>query len=177
MNTAKGLKPNDAVFSPDRTYRYLLSRRLTDPQPNLFDGGPIGGDHKTMLFVMLNPSTGDEWLNDPTVARCVSRAKEYGMEDLWVVNVYGFRSTNPKALKDTRDPIGQENDAYIAKAASLSSMIVVAWGALCPKDREDAVLGILRGQNKKMLWCLGTTKDGHPRHPLYIRASQKLMPF
>ncbi|TQG73397.1 DUF1643 domain-containing protein, partial [Pseudomonas aeruginosa] len=27
------------------------------------------------------------------------------------------------------------------------------------------------------LWCLGTTKDGHPRHPLYVRGNQVLLPW
>lgn len=46
-----------ATFSPDRRYRYLLWRMWSPAMP-------------VANFVLLNPSTADETVNDPTVERC-----------------------------------------------------------------------------------------------------------
>jgi hypothetical protein len=43
---------NGAVFSPDRVYRYVLTRRWD------------GGDGTVVNFIGLNPSTADEQVND-----------------------------------------------------------------------------------------------------------------
>ena len=75
----------------------------------------------------------------------------------------------------TCDPVGPENDDYIARAAEGAERIVCAWGAGCPwQYRPKAVLGMLLGAP---LFCLGVTKDGHPRHPLYVRGDKELEPF
>jgi hypothetical protein len=49
-----------AAFSPDRTFRYALERSW--------------GIGPTLLFIGLNPSTADEYTNDPTVTRCQNYA-------------------------------------------------------------------------------------------------------
>ncbi len=164
-----------AVFSPDRSYRYLLTRQVNDEEPSLFM--PSICEPRTMLFVMLNPSTADERLDDPTIRRCISRAVDAGTEVLKVANAFAWRATDPRELRKVAYPIGPRNDEILAAVAKTSATIVVAWGASCPLDREIAVLDVLRRNHKSTLWCLGRTKDGHPRHPLYIRASQKLVPF
>ncbi len=43
------------------------------------------------------------------------------------------------------------------------------WREATPEDIRRAAGG--------RLWCLGTTKDGHPRHPLYVRGDQALLPW
>lgn len=75
----------DAVFDPTRTYRYRLTRHT---------GAGIG----TLLFVMLNPSTADEYRNDPTVRRCIAFARAWGFGRLCVGNIFAFRSTDPAAV-------------------------------------------------------------------------------
>ncbi len=170
------MEGDSAKFSPDRMYRYMLMRNFTSDAP-LFALDSPAFAKKSLTFVMLNPSTADEILNDPTVARCCRRAKDEGVDRLLVVNAFALRSTDPKALKGHPDPVGPENDEHIAWAAGISTKVVVAWGVNCPLEREAKVLEILRNSHKKMLWCLGITKEGHPRHPLYIRTSQNLVPF
>jgi len=71
------------------------------------------------------------------------------------------------------DPVGAENDASLLAAADRCEKIVAAWGASgVYQERADAVVRLFAGRK---LWCLGTTQAGHPRHPLYVAGSQKLV--
>lgn len=151
---------SSAVISPCGQYRYMLGRR--------WGAGPA------CVFVMLNPSTADAEQDDPTIRRCIGFAKREGCGGLVVVNLYAFRATDPKGLLTATDPVGSENDAYIAGALSMPERIVVAaWGAGDRMRRAKTVLARHPGR----FVCLGLSKDGHPRHPLYIKRDQPLFPF
>lgn len=145
-----------AVFSECRTYRYLLLRIWDKQVPPL-------------VLVMLNPSTADELNNDPTVERCVRRARALGAGGLIVVNIFAYRSTDPEALREVADPVGPENDHYILQAITGPRFAVIcAWG----KDglingRQDAVRTLIVGAGVQVM-ALGLNKDGTPTHPLYI---------
>lgn len=144
-----------AAFDPTRTYRYSLYREWGDPS------------HKA-VFVMLNPSTADEVRLDPTVTRCCGYARRWGYGCIEVVNIFALRSTDPKGLLAVEDPVGPENDRHILAAVADAALVVAAWGvhgALQGRDR--IVRGLLA--DRCVLYCLGTTKDGHPKHPLYLR--------
>ena len=41
--------------------------------------------------------------------------------------------------------------------------------------RDRKVLSLLA--DKKDVFCLGITKDGQPRHPLYVKGDMSLVPF
>ena len=119
-----------------------------------------------MAVVMLNPSTADEQQDDPTVARCVRRAQRLGYAALDVLNLFALRATDPRKLREVVDPIGPHNDEIVRVHAQDAAMVVCAWG----------VHGKLGGRDRRMLealhgvelHALGVTKDGHPRHPLYL---------
>lgn len=143
---------SNAVFSECRAYRYSLTRRWRN--------GPL------QTWIMLNPSTADEVVNDPTVERCQRRATSWGFGGIEVVNIFALRSTDPKVLRGHDDPIGVDNNAYILAAAMRSNMIVCGWGAHGTlQDRGKAVADLLKGYE---LNVLALTKAGQPRHPLYI---------
>src|SRR5918998_3116048 len=89
---------SSARFSPDRRYRYELWRRWGD--------GPA-----LCNFLLLNPSTADERADDPTVARCVRRARAWGLDALVVTNLFSIRATDPRARRGVEDPVGPDNDA------------------------------------------------------------------
>jgi hypothetical protein len=144
-----------ATISDCRTYRYLLGRR--------WDAGPIVG------WVMLNPSTADGQVDDPTIRRVIGFSKAFGARACVVGNLYALRATNPDELRKHPDPIGPDNDHYLDELfADPPFGVVAAWGAR-PEADAQAVASML-GRD---LMCLGTTKDGHPRHPLYVPAHQR----
>ena len=129
-------------------------------------------------FVMLNPSTADADLDDPTIRRCVGFARREGAGGIVVANLYAFRATDPAALMKASDPYGPDNDdalkAVAAEAAATGMPIVCAWGVHGGKSNRPIVLLQSRGAR---LLCLGKTKDGNPRHPLYVAGSQPLEVF
>lgn len=159
-----------AWFSEDRQHRYALLRCL-----NI---GMFGeGNDRDINFIMLNPSTADETLNDPIITRCIGFARRWQYTSLIVTNLFAFRATDPADLKRAADPVGVENDDYIRKIATNSAAVVVAWGVHgAHMDRAASVLRLLReaGVNP---YCLGVTKDGHPKHPLYLRSDVETTPY
>lgn len=126
--------------------------------------------------MMLNPSIADADLDDPTIRRCLSFAKREGAGGIEVVNVYAFRATEPCEMLSANDPYGPENERVLTDLACRSqSALVCAWGT---QGGEGAlrVMQLFR-QFGVPLVCLGITKDGHPRHPLYVSGNQPLVPF
>lgn len=151
-----------ALFSDCKQYRYILIRDL---HPSLHG--------KRALFIMLNPSTADEVKNDPTIRRCISFAEREGCHSLTVVNLFALRSTDPKVLKNHRDPIGPDNDGIldVLMHSHKNSLRVAAWGANpIAKERGNALI-----EKYGPLLCLGITKNGSPKHALYVKTDQPLV--
>ena len=125
---------------------------------------------------MLNPSTADAQKNDPTIIRCITFAQYWGFGALEVVNLFAYKATYSRDLLKAANPVGEENDWFLRQALSRSTCIVAAWGTKGTLlDRDKQVLQLLaRWQN---VHCLGTTKCGHPRHPLYVKGDTGLIPF
>jgi hypothetical protein len=115
---------------------------------------------------MLNPSTADEAVDDPTIRRCVGFARSWGFGGLAVGNLFAFRTPTPAALRSAPNPIGLGNDDWLARLRDESDLIVAAWGDHGRfLGRAAAVRAALPG-----LHHLGLTKLGEPRHPLYLPA-------
>ncbi|MBN2907500.1 MAG: DUF1643 domain-containing protein [Rhodobacteraceae bacterium] len=156
----KGDAASDAVYSDCEAYRYLLTRTWD-------------AHGRKALFVMLNPSTATEVQNDPTVERCERRARALGFGAFRVTNIFAFRATDPRVMRAAPDPVGPQNDAAIRDSATWADQIICAWGTHgAHLDRGPAVAALLR-RTGRPLWHLGLTKDGHPRHPLYIAYAQQ----
>lgn len=134
-------------------YRYRLWRRWKR------------GD--SVLWIMLNPSTADAEQDDPTIRRCISFAESWGCGGIEVVNLFALRATDPKELKAAEDPIGPQNDdILLSRAEAKHRYVIAAWGAHGKLfEREKQVVELLAGMD---LYCLGLTKAGYPRHPLYL---------
>jgi hypothetical protein len=167
------MSTRQTIFSRDRIYRYTLWREwdlLLNPS--------------YLMVIGLNPSTADETEDDPTIRRCVDFAKRFGYGALCMTNLFAFRSTDPKGLKATRDPIGPENDAWLCRMAFANDcgMVIAAWGssvkthlakhsnriAVSQRDKNVFAPGLL---NLKTVHCLGFNADGSPKHPLYLPAN------
>lgn len=153
-----------AVFSPCGIYRYVLTRSL----------GGILRWYRPILFVMLNPSVADASADDPTIRRCIGLAKREGRTHLTVVNLFGFRSTDPRHLKVVTDPVGPENDFYIAREIQKhrSAPVICAWGS--NPVAEQRGFHFVEHFKESDFFCIGKTKSGAPRHPLFSRADQPL---
>jgi hypothetical protein len=143
-----------AVFSTDRKFRYLLSRK--------WGVGPI------LAFVGLNPSTANEQTDDPTVRRCVAFARAWGYSAVHVVNLFAIVSADPSVLRKP-DCIGPDNDQYLARLAVHGDKVIAAWGNHGADyfDRVSTVRHILN--NFRDLYCFSKNKTGQPIHPLYVR--------
>lgn len=148
-----------ADLSKDGLFRYSLTR--------VWDHDEIA----MATFVMLNPSTADALTDDPTIRRCAGFARSWGCSGMHVVNLYALRAHQPKRLWEAEDPVGPENDMYLAdyatRAWSFGWPLIAAWGVNAKPERVNWVL-TLPGMGR--LEALGTTKNGSPKHPLYLRA-------
>lgn len=140
-----------ATISRCGRYRYRLWREWNYRQPHL-------------CWILLNPSTADGQFDDPTIRRCVSFAASWGYGGIHVVNLFALRATDPREVIRAEEPVGSENDQVILSYAHWP--ILAGWGSRGSfLDRDRRVIEILSGST---IQCLGLTKDGHPRHPLYI---------
>jgi hypothetical protein len=121
------------------------------------------------MFIGLNPSTADEVQDDPTIRRCIGYAKEWGYGAFCMTNIFAFRATDPRVMKTQADPVGPENDKWLTECAKDAGLIVAAWGAHGGhRNRDEEVIKLVDN-----IMCLGTTKDGYPRHPLYLPKTAK----
>ena len=155
-----------ATFSADRRHRYSLCRQVPLGLP--FDHQAVS--RRIILFCGYNPSTADERENDQTIRTELVFAAAAKASVLLKVNLFGGVSTDPDELATFEDPIGPDNDSTVRAAIAMASLCVAAWGA--PKGRQATRRQFtereLLVRSQATWWCLGTTKDGHPRHPLYL---------
>lgn len=151
--------PPRAVFSFDRRYRYHLWREWETGEGSI-------------TFIGLNPSTGDGQQDDPTIRRLIGFAKAWGYRRLDLVNLFALVSPDPAALASDPDPIGRRNDQFLRRVAG-DGAVVFMWGAnRFARDRAAEV-----AQRFSAARCFGLTKDGSPRHPLYLAKETELIEF
>ena len=148
------------MFDKSGKYRYRLRRIWDESKP-------------LVAFIMLNPSTADASANDPTIRRCIRFAHDWGYGGMIAVNLFAYRATLPRTLKRARRPVGPENDDYLLQTHEDAALTVFAWGVHGVwRERDREVIDLL-GEG----FCLGVTKDGIPRHPLYLRKTCAPSPF
>lgn len=171
------LTTRDADFGDMLGYRYrwLLTRKWHS-------------DLKQVLWIMLNPSTADATVDDPTIKKVIRFTQRMGGGAIEVVNLFGLQATDPRDLITHPEPVGYANNAYIAAHLGLADEVVCAWGNL-PKNTPELltqvqlVNGLLvmyksnHARRKNPIWALGFNQNGFPTHPLYIPLSQKMKEF
>jgi hypothetical protein len=159
---------SDAVISDCGRYRYVLTRRWDSAAYAL----PI---------IMLNPSTADASIDDPTIRRCIGFAKREGFGGITVTNLFAFRATSPADMKAAADPYGPDGSKWLERALAFASEerlpVLAAWGTHGGfRERDQSLIISARGWDARLV-CLGTTKGGYPKHPLYVAADQPFVPF
>jgi hypothetical protein len=171
--TRDGIGTSGTEESDGGDFRFVLWRR-------------IGPGSRVLLFVMLNPSTADHTEDDPTIRRCIGFARREAFDVVRVVNLFAYRATDPAELRMLIEiegwgapwPLHVWADAE--REVRSADTVVVAWGATLD-DRvvgpaAQPVIDDLLAWRSDLL-CLGTTKSGHPKHPLYLAASTPLVPW
>jgi hypothetical protein len=138
-------------------YRYRLSRTW--------------GTNQRVMFVMMNPSTADPLVDDPTVAKCRRFAVKWGYGSMYVGNSFAYRATDQGRLAQVEDPIGPDNDEHLLEMASDSAQVVFAYGQ--PKHRQLkerglAVVRLLQLRACTRPYVLRLSINGTPCHPLYL---------
>ena len=151
-----------AIISADGKYRYTLLRDWAI--------GP------RVLWIMLNPSTADANVNDRTIERCIAFSQREGFGSMEVGNLYAYRATDPRELRGlgALEACGPDNDKHLWHMSLRAQKIICAWGAnASPRQLALQIIG----KAPAGLWCLGKTKSGSPRHPLYLSKHTPLVPF
>lgn len=151
----------DAVISECGTYRYLLRRTWDHSKPRA-------------LVIMLNPSTADAEIDDATIRSLIRLLRGLSYGSFEVVNLFAFRATDPKALFNVTDPVGPRNLAIVEAAVGRCDIAICAWGAHpmargASIDIRNAIRAI-----RPAMYCFGRTKNGDPKHPLYIKSGTAL---
>lgn len=159
-----------AVFSPCGRYRYALGRTWWD-------------DYSAKLVVIgLNPSTATHEVLDPTLRKIQKFARRDEFGGFVMLNCFGLRSTDPRGVRDAlragEDAFGPENERIVRSVVAGVTLgkVVAAWGK--PSFRlmqryvaaNGATIRALRS-----MWAWGVTRDGFPRHPLYLRDNSPLV--
>ncbi len=151
-----------ATISDDGLYRYTLGRRWERDVARRDDAAG-----RRILWIMLNPSRADAHVDDPTIRRCVSFSQAWGFGELEVVNLFALRTHDPAELVTHADPVGPDNDDHIEQAVDRAQTVIAAWGACAhAADRAHHVPSRIVSS----LLCLGVTRAGFPRHPLYVHS-------
>jgi len=161
-----------AVFSGNGLYRYYLHRRVSNV------------DSGIATFIMLNPSTADATNNDPTIRKCIGFCRQWGYGQLQVVNLFAVRAVRPSEMKKSPYPIGRSNRRWVERAIDNCSradqaraVVVCAWGVHGDHRNQDCVVLEWLAALGVQLQCLGVTRAGHPRHPLYLPYTTELIPY
>jgi hypothetical protein len=168
MNLDVDSETSKAQFSKCQRYRTMIQQ--------IWGEGKGFHNARLVLWIMLNPSTADHRDLDPTLRRCMSFSKAWGYDGMTICNLFALRATDPRELLTATDRVGPRNNEAILRAAMEAERIVVAWGAHSTAvQRANAVVKALTLFGP--LYCLGTTKSGAPKHPLYVKGGTELEEF
>lgn len=148
-----------AVFSPCGLFRYRLDREIADT-------GIVAA------LPGVNPSTAGAIDNDATIRKDIGFGQRLGWRRIIKANKFAYRATDVTELRRAVDPIGPENDRYLAEIFEEADIIVPCWGPLAklPKHLRRRWLEVVRIMERsgKPIMCLGTANDGQPRHTLML---------
>ena len=141
----------------------LCLERYTDP------------DGPTAAWLACNPSVAGPVLDDPTTGRVVGHSARYGHLRSLIGNVWPYISPYPadlwEARRDgrlTRAMMNANQDA-LAMIGGQATLHVAAFGAVPGRKHPKAVAAALDTftlSGAFPLYCLGTTDDNQPLHPL-----------
>ena len=150
---------SSAVFGGLRNcYRYRLVRSWDSSK-------------RPAMFVMMNPSTADLLVDDPTVAKCAWYARTWGYGGIYVGNTFAYRATDKRLLRLVADPKGPENEKHLIAMAKAAGIVIFAYGQPgCARLRPCglALAKLVVQKTRIRPYVLRLSKNGTPCHPLYL---------
>ena len=171
MITEKDTIKCEAIFSDDRTHRFLWKRVWNKDKP-------------LMAVIMLNPCHADNIVTDTTtslVVNNVARLEEYGGVE--ILNLYSLLTSKLNfRWNDDSDLNHEENDTYIKKAAEECKTVVMAWGRAGNinqriEERVIQVINLLMPYEDKLCMITDGIRIGlHPLTPC-LRNTWKIVPY
>ncbi len=162
---------------------------MFENNPNTPEGWLYIGDDKVryalgepgsynLVVIGLNPSTATPGKPDSTIKRIRKIAEKENLNGWIMINLYPMRTPNPNELPFTMDEkIAKKNIEVIKWIVHkyMSGRVYAAWGSNIEKR------GYLVDECQKIVdsipeeWFVrGTTKNGHPKHPLYVPVEEKM---
>jgi len=154
---------SDAIFSEDGKYRYALWRFWNYPAVR-------DNNAKAVMFILANSSTAGKFTDDPTVIKCCHYGQRWGYDGVYLANLCALVETHWMASPSLEGRIGELCDYYLSVMRNSSHLHVATWGFMGKNYPERAK------QVKAMfpkLYYLELSKDGVPKHPLYLKANLK----
>lgn len=142
---------SDAAFTEDGKHRICLSRIWDDTKPKV-------------MFIGLNPSTANATSDDPTIRRVKLMAKAWGYGGIYMMNLFTYISTDPKALNKQFGNVFKA-DTWLITIADRCDKIIFAWGNFNVLGRDKQVAELF-----PEAYALYINKNGSPKHPLYCKS-------
>lgn len=123
-----------------------------------------------LSFVMLNPSTANQYSVDPTINNCIKiakKVKDYKFDGIEVVNIYSLRHPVYKEINKNLDNIGNPKDIDY-NFAELKN-VVLAWGN--KKVTNSKLFELLKNNGCKLF--ILTIEDESKKNPNYKNYNNK----
>lgn len=157
-----------AIISSCGVWRYRLDRGL-------------GGRGPSVAIIGVNPSTATADTDDQTIRRELGFGQRLGWRRLIKGNKFAFRATDVDRLAVVADAVGPENDRYLEQIFRDADLHIVAWGRLSKlpaplRARWKAIVALSDSLGCELM-CWDVGKDKHPRHPLRLPYTTKLVPW
>jgi hypothetical protein len=89
-----------------------------------------------------------------------------------MLNLFAFVTPYPEELQTCEDAIGFDNDYYLKRYGAAADKIVFAWGNFKVFGRDRFIEEMFPKS-----YCLGNNANGSPKHPLFLKAKTKIIPF
>ena len=172
--------------SPCGKHRLWLARSL-EGRSGLFSAKDRAFSREDVIsWIMFNSSTATRTRDDPTIKRVQGFSRRAGFKVALVGNLFTYRTPSPAILGglwNNPNPVPNlpQADAYLSWMFRHSAMTVLAWGSgsglrnsLARKYFEIRsfklinFLRMTRDDHGGSLYCLGRTRNGQPKHPLYL---------
>lgn len=145
----------------------------------------LGNVKAPLICFGVNPSTAEPQSLDPTMKSVEKITKGNDFTGWVMLNLYPQRATDPNHMDERLDEnLHKENLLHIESLFRIypKSTLWAAWGASISKRRFlglalNDINNLAKKYDCKWVSISQKTKEGHPRHPLYLDSSEELVAF